>query len=266
MEKKSEENKIETPIKEEEKEEIYLIPEKGSDGTPTGRTIVYKRGELGERWRLMKKAAETDQERLDIADTELRALKREQVIYNKEKKAFMDDYGNTYQQGKEVNDKNHYVRAKAAVILNENKITIPNYIDKFMFSKSRDWKEEPIDENKIDWVSALSQDEIERQLQKKQNAKKALTQIKKVEKTLEKEIKLNNEIYPPLTRAQEIRSYVESLPQPSIEQIIKNRTRLINRYSGIGSLNFKEPEFEIQQPSKLKSTGLNYLSRLDDKE
>ncbi len=266
MEKKSEENKIETPVKEESKEEVYMLPEIGSDASPTGRTIIYKRGELGERWRLMKKAAETDQERLDIADTELRALKREQVIYNKEKKAFMDDYGNTYQQGKEVNDKNHYVRAKAAVILNENKITIPNYIDKFMFSKSRDWKEEPIDETKNDWVTALTQDEIERQLQKKQNAKKALTQIKKVEKTPEKEIKISNEIYPSLTRAQQIRIYVESLPQPSIEQIIKNRTALINRYSGIGSLNFKEPEFEIQRPLKPKSTGLNYLSGLDDEE
>lgn len=266
MEKKSEENKIETPIKEEEKEEIYIIPEKGSEGTPTGRTIVYKRGELSERWQLLKKAAETPEERLEIADTELRTLKREQVIYNKEKKAFMDDYGNTYQQGKEVNDKNNYVRAKAAVILNENKITIPNYIDKFMFSKSRDWKEEPIDETKNDWATALTQDEIERQLQKKQNAQKALTQIKKVEKTQEKEIKISNEIYPSLTRTQEIKSYVESLPQPSIEQIIKNRTALINRYSGIGSLNFKEPEFEIQRPLKPKSTGLNYLSGLDDEE
>ncbi len=118
MEKKSEENKIETPIKEEEKEEIYLIPEKGSEGTPTGRTIVYKRGELGECWQLIKKAAETPEERLEIADAELRTLKREQVIYNKEKRAFMDDYGNTYQQGKEVSDKNNYIRAKAAVILN----------------------------------------------------------------------------------------------------------------------------------------------------
>jgi hypothetical protein len=177
MEKKSEE-KIELPKKEELKEEVYMIPEIGSDASPTGRTIIYKRGELGERWRLMKKAAETDQERLDIADTELRSLKREQVIYNKEKNAFMDDYGNTYQQGKEVNDKNHYVRAKAAVILNENKITIPNYIDKFMFSRARDWKEEIIDDDQVDWATGLTPDEIERQ-QNKEKAKKALAQIKK---------------------------------------------------------------------------------------
>lgn len=260
----SEDKKIELPVKEESKEEVFQIPEIGSDASPTGRTIIYKRGELSERWQLLKKAAETPEERLEIADTELRTLKREQVIYNKEKKAFMDDYGNSYQQGKEVNDKNNYVRAKAAVILNENKITIPNYIDKFMFSKSRDWKEEPIDETKNDWATALSKDEIERQLQKKQNAQKALAKIKKIEKPPEKEIKISNEIYPPLTRAQEIRSYVESLPKPSIEQIIKNRTALINKYSGIGSLNFKEPEFELQRTSKPKSTGLNYLSGLDD--
>jgi len=258
----SEDKKIELPVKEESKEEVYTIPEIGSDASPTGRTIIYKRGELGERWRLIKKAAETPEERLDIADTELRALKREQVIYDKEKKSFTDDYGNTYQQGKEVSDKNHYVRAKAAVILNENKITIPNYVDKFMFSKSRDWKEEPIDENKIDWVTALSQDEIERQEQKRQKAKKALEQIKKKEKTVEKEIKINDEIYP-LTRAQQIRSYIESLPQPSVRQIIQKRAEIINRYSGIGSLPFKESEFQIERP---KSTGLNYLRGLDEDE
>jgi hypothetical protein len=81
----TEEKKVELPIKEEAKDEVYHIPEIGSEGSLTGRTIVYKRGELGERWRLMKKAAETDQERLDIADTELRSLKREQVFFNKDK-------------------------------------------------------------------------------------------------------------------------------------------------------------------------------------
>jgi hypothetical protein len=81
----TEEKKVELPIKEEAKDEVYHIPEIGSEGSLTGRTIVYKRGELGERWRLMKRAAETDQERLDIADTELRSLKREQVFFNKDK-------------------------------------------------------------------------------------------------------------------------------------------------------------------------------------
>lgn len=260
----NEDKKIELPKKEEPKEEVYMIPEIGSDASPTGRTIIYKRGELGERWRLMKKAAETDQERLDIADTELRSLKREQVTYNKEKKAFMDDYGNIYQQGKEVNDKNNYVRAKAVVILNENKITIPNYIDKFMFSKSRDWKEEPIDENKNDRVTALSQDEIERKEQKKQKAKKALEQIKKIETPIKTKVKTDQELFHPLTRVEQIKKYVESLPQPSVRQIIENRAAIINRYSGIGSLPFKEPEFELQLPSKPTSTGLNYLNGLDD--
>jgi hypothetical protein len=175
----TEEKKVELPIKEEAKDEVYHIPEIGSEGSLTGRTIVYKRGELGERWRLMKKAAETDQERLDIADTELRSLKREQVFFNKDKGAFTDDFGNIY-HGKEVNDKNNLVRAKAVVILNENKIKTPNYINKFMWSKSRDWKEEPIDETKIDWATGLTPDENERQEQKKQKAKNALAQIKKI--------------------------------------------------------------------------------------
>jgi len=255
------EKKVELPIKEEAKEEIYYIPEKGSEGTLTGRTIIYKPGELGERWRLMKKAAETDQERLDIADTELRSLKREQVFFNKDKGAFTDDFGNIY-HGKEVNDKNNLVRAKAVVILNENKIKTPNYVNKFMWSKSRDWKEEPIDETKIYWATGLTPDEIERQEQKKQRAKNALTQIKKKETIKKTEVKSDDEIYP-LSRSEEIKRYIEALPQPSVEQIIKNRAAIRTRYSGIGSLNFKESEFQIEQP---KSTGLNYLRGFDDDE
>ena len=255
------EKKVELPIKEEAKEEIYYIPEKGSEGTLTGRTIIYKPGELGERWRLMKKAAETDQERLDIADTELRSLKREQVFFNKDKGAFTDDFGNIY-HGKEVNDKNNLVRAKAVVILNENKIKTPNYVNKFMWSKSRDWKEEPIDETKIDWATGLTPDEIERQEQKKQKAKNALAQIKKTEAIKKTEVKSDDEIYP-LSRSEEIKRYIEALPQPSVEQIIKNRAAIRTRYSGIGSLNFKESEFQIEQT---KSTGLNYLRGFDDDE
>ena len=255
------EKKVELPIKEEAKEEIYYIPEKGSEGTLTGRTIIYKPGELGERWRLMKKAAETDQERLDIADTELRSLKREQVFFNKDKGAFTDDFGNIY-HGKEVNDKNNLVRAKAVVILNENKIKTPNYVNKFMWSKSRDWKEDPIDETKIDWATGLTPDEIERQEQKKQKAKNALAQIKKTEAIKKTEVKSDDEIYP-LSRSEEIKRYIEALPQPSVEQIIKNRAAIRTRYSGIGSLNFKESEFQIEQP---KSTGLNYLRGFDDDE
>lgn len=256
-----EEKKTELHIKEEAKDEVYYIPERGSEGSLTGRTIVYKPGELGERWRLMKKTAETDQQRLDIADTELRSLKREQVIYNKEKKAFTDNYGNVYQQGKEVNDKNNFVRAKAVVILNENKIAIPNYVNKFMFTKSRDWKEEPIDDAQVDWSAGIPQDENERQEERKQKAKKALAQIKKLEAPTKTAVK-SDEIYP-ISRSEQITNYVESLPQPSVEQIIKNRAAIRTRYSGIGSLNFKESEFQIERP---KSTGLNYLRGFDDDE
>lgn len=246
--------------KKDDVTEVFETPEIGADAQPTGRTVVYRRGELGERWRLLKKAAETDQERLDIADTELRSLKREQVFFNKDRGAFTDDYGNIY-HGKEVNDKNNLVRAKAVVILNENKIKIPNYINKFMFSKSRSWKEEPIDETQIDWATGLTPDEIERQEQKKIKAKKSLEQIKKIENPIKLETKSDFEIYP-LTRSEEIKRYVQSLPQPSVEEIIRNRAAIRTRYSGIGSLQFKEPEFELERP---KSTGLNYLTGFDDK-
>jgi hypothetical protein len=249
--------------KKDEVTEIFETPEIGADAQPTGRTVVYRRGELGEKWKLLKKAAETDEERLNIADTELRSLKREQVFFNKDKGAFTDDFGNVF-HGNEVNDKNNLVRAKAVVILNENKIKIPNYINKFMFSKSREWKEEPIDETQIDWATGMTPDEIERQEQKKQKAKKVLAKISKPLTPITTEIKTEKTTQP-LSRAKEIRNYVESLPKPSVEQIIQNRIKLKNRYSGIGSLNFKEPEFEIEQP-RSSSTGLNYLNGLDDDE
>jgi hypothetical protein len=257
----TEEKKVELPIKEEANDEVYHIPEIGSEGSLTGRTIVYKRGELGERWRLMKKAAETDQERLDIADTELRSLKREQVFFNKDKGAFTDALGNIY-HGKEINDKNNLIRAKAVVILNENKIKIPHYVNKFMWSKNRDWKQDPINETQVDWATGMTQDEIEKQEEKKQKAKKALAQIKKKEVLTKTEVKSDQETYL-ISRLEQIKSYVESLPQPSVEQIIKNRAAIRTRYSGIGSLNFKESEFQIDRP---KSTGLNYLRGLDDDE
>jgi hypothetical protein len=245
--------------KKDEVSEIFETPEIGADAQPTGRTVVYRRGELGERWKLLKKAAETDEERLDIADTELRSLKRDQVFFDKNRGAFTDDFGNVF-HGKEVNDKNNLVRAKAVVILNENKIKIPNYINKFMWSKSRDWKKEPIDETQIDWATGMTPDEIERQEQKKQKSKKTLEQITKSEVNTKTEVKTDEEIYP-LSRAEEIKRYVESLPQPSVEEIIKNRAAIRTRYSGIGSLKFKEPVFEFERP---KSTGLNYLNGLDD--
>jgi hypothetical protein len=247
--------------KKDEVTEIFETPEIGADAQPTGKTMVYRRGELGERWRLLKKAAETDQERLDIADTELRSLKREQVFYNKDMGAFTDDFGNIY-HGKEVNDKNNLVRAKAVVILNENKIKIPNYVNKFMWSKSKDWKEEPIDETQIDWATGMTQDEIERKEEKKQKARKILKKTKTIEIPVKTEVKTDQEIFYPLTRAEEIKKYVESLPQPSVEEIIRNRAAIRTRYSGIGSLKFKEPEFELARPT---STGLNYLSGFDDK-
>ena len=249
--------------KKNEVTEIYETPEIGADAKPTGRTVVYRRGELGETWRALKQSTETDQERLEFADTELRSLKKEQVFYNKDRGAFTDDFGNVY-HGKEVNDKNNLVRAKAVVILNENKIKIPNYINKFMFSKSREWKKEPIDEMQIDWATGMTPDEIERQEQKKQNAKKVLAKISKPLTPTTTEV-ITEKTTQPLSRAEEIRNYVESLPKPSVEQIIHNRIKLKNRYSGIGSLNFKEPEFEIEQP-KSTSTGLNYLNGLDDDE
>ena len=44
----------------DKKQETYLIPEKGSEGSLTGRTFVYKPGEWSERYNLLKASAEDD--------------------------------------------------------------------------------------------------------------------------------------------------------------------------------------------------------------
>jgi hypothetical protein len=131
-----------------------------------------------------------------------------------------------------------------------------------MWSKNRDWKQDSIEETQVDWATGMTQDEIDKKEERKQKAKKALVQIKKLEVPIRNEVKSDEEIYP-ISRSEQIRSYVDSLPQPSVEQIIKNRAAIRTRYSGIGSLNFKESEFQIDRP---KSTGLNYLRGLDDDE
>ena len=63
---------------EEKKSEVYVIPEV-IDGIPTGRKIVHERGTSSERWNLIKRTADTPDEKREILDIEFRNLKKKMV-------------------------------------------------------------------------------------------------------------------------------------------------------------------------------------------
>lgn len=117
-----------------EKKEIYLIPEKGTEGSFTGRTIVYKRGELSERYNLLKAAAQDDpDEKRTYVDIELKDLKKDQAIWDQQKKGYFDARGKKYDYSQMVKQ-NQYVKAKANTITDDI-----NLINKFIRVKGHDW-------------------------------------------------------------------------------------------------------------------------------
>ena len=118
----------------DKKQETYLIPEKGPEGSLTGRTIVYRPGEWSERYNLLKASAEDDPERKrSFIDIELKSLKRDQAIWNEEKKGYFDAIGKKYNYS-QMMKQNQYVRAKANTITDDVSL-----INKFMQRKTHDW-------------------------------------------------------------------------------------------------------------------------------
>ena len=134
-------------------DDYYIIPEKGSDAQPTGKQLIYRRGEFGEKWRLMKASAETQKEKKHYAEYELRDIKKDQVIYNKDVGAFTDGRGKKY-YGNDVNKQNNLVRARMNLVIKEMGIEDKNYINKWMFSKDRDLNTEveEIEPEENDWA------------------------------------------------------------------------------------------------------------------
>lgn len=120
--------------KDNEKQEVYIIPEKGSEGSLTGRTIVYRPGELSERYDLLKAAAEDDPEhKRNFVDIELKDLKRDQALWSEEKKGYFDARGKKYNYSQMVKQ-NQYVKAKANTITDDT-----NLVNKFLQTKGHDW-------------------------------------------------------------------------------------------------------------------------------
>ena len=116
------------------KQEIYLVPEKGSEGSLTGRTVVYRPGELSERYNLLKAAAEDDPEhKRNFIDIELKDLKRDQALWSQEKKGYFDARGKKYSYS-QMMKQNQYIKAKANTITDD-----VNLVNKFIQTKGHDW-------------------------------------------------------------------------------------------------------------------------------
>ena len=116
----------------DKKQETYLIPEKGPEGSLTGRTIVYKPGEWSERYNLLKAAAEDDPgHKRNFVDIELKDLKRDQALWSEEKKGYFDARGKKYNYSQMVKQ-NQYVKAKANTITDDANLIINLFIAKVM--------------------------------------------------------------------------------------------------------------------------------------
>jgi len=189
----------------EKKQETYLIPEKGSEGSLTGRTIVYRPGELSETYNYLKAAAQDDPERKrSFIDIELKSLKRDQAIWNEEKNGYFDAMGKKYNYS-QMMKQNQYVRAKANTITDDLGL-----INKFMQRKTHDWIskwEEDYEKDYGEPYAPQNEDLIAKKELKKQ---KAITELKRLEEKKLESIKLEKD---PLIATQ--------IPEKTVGEIVK---------------------------------------------
>jgi hypothetical protein len=190
--------------KDNEKQEVYIIPEKGSEGSLTGRTIVYRPGELSERYNLLKAAAQDDpKEKRSYIDIELKDLKRDQAIWNKEKKGYFDDRGKQYTYSQMIKQ-NQYVKAKANTITDDI-----NLVNQFVQSKSHNWVTEWEKDYEKEYGEpyAIQDDKI---IDEKESKKqKAIGELKVMNKKKEEPIKQENEVIMP------------KIPEKTVPEIVK---------------------------------------------
>ena len=188
----------------DKKQETYLIPEKGPEGSLTGRTIVYRPGELSERYNLLKAAAQDDPEhKRSFVDIELKSLKRDQAIWNEEKKGYFDAMGKKYNYS-QMMKQNQYVRAKANTITDD-----VGLINKFMQRKTHDWISKWEEDYERDYgePDAIQDD---KEVAKKEAKKfKAVKELKLLEKEKIVPIELENEVIVP------------KIPEKTVEEIVK---------------------------------------------
>jgi hypothetical protein len=188
----------------DKKQDTYLIPEKGSEGSLTGRTIVYRPGEWSERYNLLKAAAQDDpKEKRSYIDIELKDLKRDQAIWNKEKKGYFDDRVKQYTYSQMIKQ-NQYVKAKANTITDDI-----NLVNQFVQSKSHNWVTEWEKDYEKEYGEpyAIQDDKI---IDEKESKKqKAIGELKVMNKKKEEPIKQENEVIMP------------KIPEKTVPEIVK---------------------------------------------
>jgi len=186
--------------KDNEQQETYLIPEKGPEGSLTGRTIVYRPGEWSERYNLLKAAAEDDPERKrNFIDIELKSLKRDQAIWNEKKKGYFDAMGKKYNYS-QMMKQNQYVRSKASTITDD-----VGLINKFMQRKTHDWISKWEEDYEKDYGEPYAPQDDDLVAKKKQ---KAIEELKHLNE---------NKIELPEFKKEEV---IIKLPEKTIEEII----------------------------------------------
>ena len=212
----------------DKKQETYLIPEKGSEGSLTGRTIVYRPGELSERYNLLKAAAQDDpKEKRNYIDIELKDLKRDQAMWNKQKKGYFDDRGKQYTYSQMIKQ-NQYVKAKANTITDDI-----NLVNQFVQSKSHNWVTEWEKDYEKEYGEpyAIQDDDLIAEKELKQQ--KAIAELKRLEEKKVEPVKLEKE---PLITTQ--------IPEKTVAEIVKEmsekrRLNEIEKYDkefGIGGI------------------------------
>ena len=190
----------------EKKQETYLIPEKGSEGSLTGRTIVYRPEELSETYNYLKAAAQDDPERKrNFIDIELKSLKRDQAIWNEEKKGYFDAMGKKYNYS-QMMKQNQYVRAKANTISDDVSL-----INKFMQRKTHDWISKWEEDFEKDYGHPYAPQDEDLIAEKELKKQKAIAKLKLLN---EEKIEL------PQLKKEEI---ITKMPEKTVEEIINER-------------------------------------------
>ncbi len=189
----------------EKKQETYLIPEKGSEGSLTGRTIVYRPGELSETYNYLKAAAQDDPERKrSFIDIELKSLKRDQAIWNEEKKGYFDAIGKKYNYS-QMMKQNQYVRAKANTITDDVSL-----INKFMQRKTHDWISKWEEDYEKDYGEPYAPQDEDLIAKKELKKQKAVEELNKLKEEKVEQIQLEKE---PLIATQ--------IPEKTVAEIVK---------------------------------------------
>jgi hypothetical protein len=191
--------------KDNEKQETYLISEKGPEGSLTGRTIVYKPGEWSERYDLLKAAAADDPEhKRNFIDIELKDLKRDHAIWSQEKKGYFDARGKKYSYS-QMMKQNQYVKAKANTITDD-----VNLVNKFIQTKGHDWVSKWEKDYEKEYGEPYAPQDEDLVAEKELKKQKAIEELKELN---EKKIELSEFKEEVITK----------LPEKTIKEIVNER-------------------------------------------